>query len=216
MKNTLLAVSLSTSMLLLVPITVSADIKAQSFLQLGGSTMNFDQSNSENNSYDNSYDNSYHNSYDNNNDSSFDLQGHHVKGNIALSDSTYLSYERSATSTGGVGLEIKDIGVGYQSALSPSAAVFIQLDKTYYDVDSDYRRFDNSETGYRASIGVRKLLTDSVAVNASYQYLYIGERASNIFALGASYSFSDTFSLHADYKGEQYYDHVSVGLRMTF
>jgi opacity protein-like surface antigen len=195
MKKTVLAVSLSASIFLLFPIAASADVGAESFLQLGSSHRNFE---------------------DGDNGRGIDLEGYHVKGNLALSDNTYVSYQRSVTDIGGVELEIKDLGLGYQSALSASAAVFIQLDKSYYSIDSDSRRFDLNDTGYRASIGVRKLMTDSLEVNASYQYADIGEQLSDIFAVGAIYSFSSKMALYANYEREQDYDHLSVGVRLTF
>jgi len=189
--TTLLNKSFVTSILLLLPVAAMADIHAESFLQLGSSNMNFE-------------------------DSDIDLEGYQIKGAIALSDNTYFSYKRSATDTRGVDLEIKDIGLGYQSALSPTAAVYIQLDKSYYDLDSDFRMFDYSDTGYRASIGVRKSLSDSLEVSAGYQYLDIGAQVSDIFVLGASYSLSSKLSLYADYEREQDYDQLSLGVRLHF
>jgi len=195
MKKTLLTTvlksSLTTLLLILVPAAAMADIRAESFLQFGSSKMSFE-------------------------DSDIDLEGYQVKGNIALSDNSYISYRRSSTDTRGVDLEIKEYGVGYQSALTATAVVYIQLDKSYYDLDSDYRVFDYNDAGYRASIGVRKVLTDALEVSAGYQYLDIGEQISDIFVLGASYSLSDKLSLYADYEREKNYDQFSLGVRLHF
>lgn len=168
-----------------------AELPSYSYIQLGNSKMQFD-------------------------DLDIDLEGYEIKGKLSLSDNFYFNYEKTSMDARGVEVEIKDIGLGYRSMISSETDLFVQLDRSYYELDARFRTFDRDEDGYRASIGIRHMITDKLEFKVAYQYLDINETTSDIYVIGVDYQLTENLSLYADYKDEADFDHLGLGVRFKF
>ncbi len=146
-------------------------------------------------------------------DFNVDMDGYEFKANYELSDSVYMNYEKMSVNTSGIDFDTRHIGLGVKSIVGPDTVLFAQIDWANFDVDTRYNANNSDQDGHRASVGLRKNLTDKFEVKAAYEYLDVEDDTSDIFVLGAAYEISPHFFLYADYRRDSDYDQIGLGIR---
>jgi predicted porin len=146
-------------------------------------------------------------------DVNVDMDGYELKANYELSDNVYLNYKKMSVDTTGIAFDARNIGLGVKSIVGAETVIFAQLDWANFDVDTRYNANNSDQDGHRATVGLRRNLTNKFEVKAAYEYLDVEDDTSDIFVLGAAYKISSHLSLYADYKRDSDYDQIGLGIR---
>lgn len=144
-----------------------------------------------------------------------DLDGFEFKMNYKIRDNLYLNWENIEVNNSEADLKMRNLGLGFHTGLRPGLEGFAQLDWTRLKADDATVNPNTNEDGYRFSLGIRNQRLKNLEINAVYEYLDIDKETSNVFVLGAVYSFSDRFSILATHKKQDNsdFDQFGIGLR---
>lgn len=149
-----------------------------------------------------------------------DPDGFTFKGSVALGQQFYLfgSYLRASESIEGLDLDFdqSQIGFGFHHAINDRADLLAEL--SYLDAKVDVEGLGSaSADGYRASFGVRGLMTDSFEGYAKANWTDGGDVDGSFSGtLGALYKFNPTWGISAEAEFGEDATIYGVGIRASF
>ncbi|WP_196141155.1 hypothetical protein [Aliikangiella sp. G2MR2-5] len=144
-------------------------------------------------------------------DAGGDLDGFEVKWNHELTDSLYLNVDYTNFAESGAKVESTALGLGFMSDVSDSSTFFAQLD--WINAENSFG-FDDD--GYRASVGVRSMLTKEFEGKLAYEYTDVGDDDMSVFVVGGAYNINKNIALTLDFKKESDFDQTMFGVRYNF
>ncbi len=162
------------STLVILALVFSASAGAQgfdySYLQLGYSTIDFD-------------------------DINVDGDGFGLSGSYAINPDwhVFAGYE-GASLDFGIDATTLGAGVGYNTELSPAVDMFARLSYQYVELDAGGQgSIDDNGIGF--GVGMRFAASDQLEIDAGIDYVDLGDGGDETaFSLGALYNFTDAFS----------------------
>jgi len=151
------------------------------------------------------------------------VAGASVSGVLQIRDNLLLSVGGSAVSDEGYGVEIEEsagsLGVGYVTPIGSATDGIVALDfiDTEVQICNLSRCVNVQDSGYGASAGVRRWMTDSIELNANLSYTDLGDLGDTTSAgVGGAYWFDGHSSITTSVSRSSDATGLSLGYRYTF
>ncbi|MCG7533154.1 porin family protein [Psychrobium sp. MM17-31] len=134
-----------------------------------------------------------------------DVSGFSFSGSKLVNDNVFVfgNLSMNSDTIGGVDfdLDTTSLGLGYRHGFSAQTDFFGTLSYEKIETEVSGRGLSESAdgNGYGLSVGVRSMVTDKVELLGSIGYLDIEDDSEGEFTLGASYHFTDNFSMGLHY-----------------
>ena len=145
----------------------------------------------------------------------FNPDGFSLKGSYLINENVFAvaDYYRVTESRYNTSLELSQasFGIGYRYAANDTTDVFGVL--AYENVRAEAGNESMTDTGYSAQVGVRSLVTSTVELNASFNFIDTGE-SDTFYQVGALYHLNDKLSAGVNYKN--YDDAYAYGITMRY
>lgn len=134
-----------------------------------------------------------------------DVSGFSFSGSKLVSDNVFIfgNLSMNSDTIGGVDfdLDTTTLGLGYRHNISNTTDFFGTLSYEKIETEVSGRGLSGGAdgNGYGLAIGVRSMVTEKLELLGSIGYLDIEDDSEGEFTLGASYHFTESFSLGLGY-----------------
>ena len=130
-------------------------------------------------------------------DINIDGDGFGLSGSYAVTSNIHvIAAYQSAGLDFGIDVNALGLGVGYNTAISPTMDMFARLSYQYIDLDVPGPG-DDDDSGVGFGVGLRYAASEQLEIDAGIDYVDFGgsDGDDTAFSAGALYNFTDAFSL---------------------